>query len=72
MSIYTTSVVQHHGLARPYLYKGSKKRYSIIDQQIAQHFAHCSEYLYHPLPFYATQNITPFLTLSISANHNKG
>ena len=48
------------------------KRYIIIDQQIAcRHFVDYSEWLYQPLPYYATQIINPFLTLRISANHDK-
>ena len=48
------------------------KRYFLIDQQIARHFVHYSECLYHPLIYYATQIINPFLTLRILANHDKG
>ena len=44
----------------------------MIDQQIVRHFVHFRECLYHPLPFYATQMIKPFLNSWISANHNKG
>ena len=31
-------------------------------------YTHC---LSHPLPFYATQRINPFLNSRISANHDK-
>ena len=48
------------------------KRYFMIDQQIARHFVHYSEYIYHPLPFYTTKIINPFLNSRISANHDKG
>ena len=47
------------------------KRYFMIDQQIAQHFVHYSKCLYHPLLFFATQIIIPFLNSKISANHDK-
>ena len=43
----------------------------MIDQQIARHFVHNSESLYHSLPFYATQIISPFLSSRISANAEK-
>ena len=54
------------------IYIFSYNKYIIIDQQIARHFVHYSESLHHPLPFYATQIIYPFLTLRLSANHDKG
>ena len=50
----------------------NNKRYFIIDHQIARHFLHYSECSYHPLPFYATQMITPLLSSRISANQDKG
>ena len=37
------------------------KRYFMIDQQISRHFVLYSEYLYHPLPFYAIKIITLLL-----------
>ena len=41
---------------------GKNKRYFLIDQQLARHFVHYSEWsLTQPLPFYATQIITLFL-----------
>ena len=48
------------------------KRYFIIDQQIAWHFVHYSECLFHPLPFFATLTTNHFPTSRISANHDKG
>ena len=54
------------------LWDRHNKRYSTIDQQIARHFVHYNECLYHPLPFYTTQTMNPFLTSSLSANHDKG
>ena len=41
------------------------KRYFIINQQIARHFVHYFEYIYHSLHFYASQ-ITNFNDLSHS------
>ena len=50
----------------------SKKRYFIVDQQIARLFVQYSECLSIPLPFYGTMEIiTPFLNSRISANHDK-
>ena len=51
--------------------KPSYKRYSIIDQQLAQPFVHYSAWHSKSLPFYANQIIYPFLKLRISANHDK-
>ena len=48
------------------------KGYFIIDQQIARHFVHYSNYPNHPLPFYTTNITNPFLTPRISAYHDKG
>ena len=55
-----------------FVYKCLVKRYFIIDQQIAQNFMHFSELFTTSLPFYASQIISHFLTLRISANHDKG
>ena len=49
-----------------------KKKYFIIDQQIARHCVHYSECLSNPLSFNATQITTPFLNSRISANHDQG
>ena len=46
-------------------------RYSKIDQHLARHFLHYSECLQHPLTFYTTQIINPFLNSRISANQDK-
>ena len=48
------------------------KRYFIVDQQIERHNVLFNECFYHPLPFYETQIINPFLSLRPSANHGKG
>ena len=41
------------------------KRYLIIEKQITRHFVQYSEYLSHPLPFYATQIINHILNSKI-------
>ena len=43
----------------------------MIDQQIARHFVHYSEYPSNPLTFYANQKNNPYLNFRISANHDK-
>ena len=61
-------------LSRPFFslppHYGWFKRYLIIDQQIARHSVQFSKCLSTPLPFQATQIITPFLNSRISANHD--
>ena len=51
---------------------GLKKRHFIIDQQIAWHFVHYSECLYHLPSLLSTQITTPFLTSRFSTRHYKG
>ena len=54
------------------LQKYPNKRYSIIDQQIARHFVHYTECLYHhPSLLYNSYN-SHFLASRISANYDKG
>ena len=48
----------------------SRKRYFLIDKQIARQFVYYSEILSN-LPFYATQIINHFLNSRISANLDK-
>ena len=48
------------------------KRYTILDQQIAQHFVQYIEGLSTTLAFYATQIINSILKSMISANHDIG
>ena len=43
----------------------------MIEKQIARHFVYYSGCLLNPLPFYATMIISPFLSSSISANHDE-
>ena len=45
----------------------NKKRYFIIDQQIARHFVHYSEYHYNPPSLLCNSNNKPFCYL---ANHD--
>ena len=48
------------------------KRYSIIDQHLAQHFKNNSAGILSPLPFLCSQLITPFSHLMLSANQERG
>ena len=50
-----------------------KKRFLILDQQIARYFVHYSKCLYHPPSLLCnSNNNNPFLTSRIGANHDKG
>ena len=48
------------------------KRYSKIDQHLAQHSKHYAECLSCPPPFLCSQIITPFSHLRISTNQETG
>ena len=50
----------------------SNNRYFIIDQQIAGHFVHYSECLFHPPSLLCHSNNQPFSYFKVSANHDKG
>ena len=50
----------------------TKKNDFKIEKQVLRHCVQYSECLSIPLPYYATQIISPFLISMISANHDKG
>ena len=67
IEIIDTAIISQHLI-------GFEKGKDIILQINKQHGIFCptANVYSNPLPFYATQTISPFLTSMISANHDKG